>query len=60
MKNTPVNFGHLMDKRDRLSDADQVLRDRKIARLTTKLQRTFESVERIQGKIARLLTRCQS
>lgn len=38
----------------------QVLRDRKIARLTTKLQRTFESVERIQGKIARLLTRSQS
>ena len=23
MKNTPVNFGHLMDKRDRLSDADE-------------------------------------
>lgn len=39
----------------------QALRGRKqFARLTTKLQRTFESVHRIQGKIARLLARCQS
>jgi hypothetical protein len=36
----------------------QVLRDHKqLTRLATKLQRTFESVERIQAKIARLLTR---
>jgi hypothetical protein len=39
----------------------QVLRDRKqLARLTIKLQRTFESVERIQGKIAQLLARSSS
>ena len=39
----------------------QVLRDRKqLARLTTKLQRTFASVQRIQGKIAQLLARSSS
>lgn len=39
----------------------QVLRDRKhLARLTAKLQRTFASVERIQGKISQLLARSSS